>query len=118
MKGCCSSAPLLAAHAREHGPVAGRACLAELAPSTVHVCGPDATLSFHTACSHSGRSTPTVARPELAGSGMAALADENPETDLQDCSDNRAKGYCVHIQNVHPARSMEAEFDIRQWVGR
>lgn len=27
---------LLAAHAREHGPVAGHACLAELAPSTVH----------------------------------------------------------------------------------
>ena len=27
---------LLAAHAREHGPAAGHACLAELAPSTVH----------------------------------------------------------------------------------
>lgn len=27
---------LLAAHAREHGPMAGHACLAELAPSTVH----------------------------------------------------------------------------------
>lgn len=27
---------LLAAHAREHGPVAGHACLAELAPSMVH----------------------------------------------------------------------------------
>jgi transposase len=27
---------LLAAHAREHGPVAGHACLTELAPSTVH----------------------------------------------------------------------------------
>ena len=27
---------LLGAHAREHGPVAGHACLAELAPSTVH----------------------------------------------------------------------------------
>ena len=27
---------LLAAHAREHGPLAGHACLAELAPSTVH----------------------------------------------------------------------------------
>ena len=26
----------LAAHAREHGPVAGHACLADLAPSTVH----------------------------------------------------------------------------------
>ena len=27
---------LLAAHARGHGPVAGHACLAETAPSTVH----------------------------------------------------------------------------------
>jgi hypothetical protein len=27
---------LLAAHAREHGPLPGHACLAELAPSTVH----------------------------------------------------------------------------------
>jgi hypothetical protein len=81
MKGCCSSAPLLAA--REHGPVAGRACLAELAPSTVHVCGPDATLSFHTACSHSGRSTPTVARSELAGSGLTGLGDCQPEADIR-----------------------------------
>jgi hypothetical protein len=27
---------LLAAHARERGPAAGHACLAELAPSTLH----------------------------------------------------------------------------------
>lgn len=38
---------LLGAHAREHGPVAGHACLAELAPSTVHAVLNDQPVKPH-----------------------------------------------------------------------